>query len=117
MDHLTIAQEKEFDSVFGKVTCKIPSLKQRLEISKRTQGYGNSSPISVVDWDLADAFGLLDVVITIPPSEFAKDEKTGGWDYDKLYDVDGLLELSKEVKAWIDSFRTGIRDKQTEVGA
>lgn len=118
MDTLTIAQSKEFESAFGKFTCKIPSVKQRLQISQRIQIYGNSSPVSVVDWDLAESFGLLDVVVTQAPQGWAKDEQTGGWNkYDDIYDVDALLKLTKEVKDWIDSFRNGVRAKQNEVGA
>jgi hypothetical protein len=118
MDTLTQAQSKEFDSLFGKFTCKIPSVKQRLQISQRIQMYGNGPVMSVIDWDLAEAFGLLDIVVTQAPSGWAKDEQTGGWkNYDDIYDTDALLALTKEVKEWIDSFRSGVRKEQGEVGA
>lgn len=118
MDTLTMAQTKEFDSPFGKFTCKVPSVKQRLQITQRIQMYGNASPVSVVDWDLAESFGLLDVVVTNAPQGWAKDETTNGWkNYDDIYDVDAFLKLTKEVKDWIDSFRNGVRKEQGEMGA
>lgn len=118
VDQLTLAQTKDFESALGKFTCKIPSVKQRLQISQRIQGYGNASPLSVVDWDLAEAFGLLDVVVTQAPQGWVKDDTTNGWkNYDDIYDIDGLLNLAKEVKEWIDSFRTNLGKEQSKVGA
>lgn len=112
MDQLTISQPKDFDTLLGKFTCKIPTVRQRLEISQRIQRYGNTTPVSVVDWDLAEGFGLLDVVVTQAPQGWVKDETTNGWkNYDEIYDVDAFLNLVKEVKDWIDSFRTNAEEK------
>ena len=105
MDHLTIAQEKEFESPFGKLTCKIPSIKQRMDIARRQQMYAGGLPLSSEDWDMAEAMSLLDIVVIVPPTEFGKDKSGTTWDYDKLYDDKALIKLAKEVKEWIDSFR------------
>lgn len=117
MDQLTQAQSKEFPTPFGTFTCKIPSVKQRLEFSQRVQAYGNSSLVSAVDWDLAEAFGLLDVVVTQAPQGWEKDQ-TGSWkNYDDVYDVDAFLKLAKEVRDWINSFRSGVRKEKDKVGS
>jgi len=116
VDHLTQSQEKEFDSAFGKVTCKIPSLKQRLDVSKRMQRYSESLNLSINDWDLIEVMALLDVVVSAAPKEFIKDKSTNGWDYDKLFDLEALISLGQEVRKWLDSFRKPVRGEQDPVG-
>jgi len=116
MDQLDLAQTKEFDSVFGRVTCKIPSVKERLDIAKRMQRYAETLPLPTDAWDLAEAMAHLDIVATDAPESFQKDQKTGGWDYDRLYDTDGLVTLGKAVKDWIESFRRSVREQQGKMG-
>lgn len=113
MDHLTAAQEKAFDSPFGAVTCKIPSAKKVMEIARRTQVYAGAMPLATQEWNLAEAMAYLDVCITDAPEEFARDKNTPTtWDYDKIYDTDALIELGKQVKEWIASFRKPVREEQ-----
>lgn len=111
MDHVTEAQSKDFDSAFGKVTCTIPSIKQRLEVSKRMQRYSEALFLASGDWDLIEAMSLLDVIVTDAPDEFKRDKATGGWDYDQMYDIDEIISLGKEVKTWVESFRNSVRGK------
>lgn len=105
MDHLTSAQTKEFPSSFGPITCKIPSLKQRLEVSKRMQRYAEGLSLTAADWDLIETMALLDILATEVPESFKRDKVTGGWDYDLLYDLDPIISLGSEVKKWVESFR------------
>lgn len=112
MDHLTMAQEKEFDSPFGKLTCKTPSIKKQMEIARRQQMYAGGLPLASNDWDLAEAMAILDTLIINPPTEFQKDKETGNWDYDRLHDIDALIDLGKAVKEWVNSFRRGVREEQ-----
>lgn len=117
MDHLTIAQEKEFNSAFGMVTVKIPSTLQRIGISKRMQRYAEG--LGMIDssaWDLIEAFSTFDLCTKEAPAEWEKDEKTGGFNWDKVFDEPALLSLFKEVKEWLDSFRNPLPEQPTNVG-
>lgn len=117
MDHLTVAQEKLFQSPFGQLACKIPSAKQQMEIARRTQFYAGGLPLAAQDWDLAEAMARLDVLIVQEPAEFVKDKNANAWDYDKIYDTEALIKLGKEIGEWVGSFRKSVRTEQGEVGA
>jgi hypothetical protein len=83
-----------------------------MEIARRQQVYAGGLALSTKDWDLAEAMALLDALVVNPSPEFEKDKNTGTWDYDKLHDIDALIDLGKAVKEWVESFRRPVRGEQ-----